>query len=99
MSTIRTFQDLQNYVNNNPLPDFECQPQYTMSNAEVENLDMVALHHIPNDAPRNVGPSKSKWSVIAFPEQLAIFYTRVKSTTWKLEPGLFMKRYTFTKST
>ena len=27
-----------------------------MSNAEMDNLDLVALHHIPNDAPRNVGP-------------------------------------------
>ena len=27
-----------------------------MSAAEMENLDLVALHHVLNDAPRNVGP-------------------------------------------
>ena len=33
-----------------------CEPKYTMSAAEMENLDLVALHHVPNDAPRNVSP-------------------------------------------
>ena len=56
MSSIRTFQELQVYVNNNPLPEFVCESKYTMSPAEMEHLDLVALHHLPNNAPRNVGP-------------------------------------------
>ena len=35
MSSIRTFTDLQVYVNNNPLPEFVCEPKYTMSPAEI----------------------------------------------------------------
>ena len=71
MSTIRTFHNLQIYVNNNPLPDFECQPQYTTSSAEIENLDLTALHHIPNNAPRNVGPIQIKGDGNCFPRTIS----------------------------
>ena len=56
MSSIQTFTDLQVYVNNNPFLEFVCEPKYTMSATEMENLDLVALHDVPNDAPRNVSP-------------------------------------------
>ena len=36
MSSIQTFTDLQVYVNNNPLPEFVCEPKYIMSAAEIE---------------------------------------------------------------
>ena len=66
MSSIRTFTDLQVYVNNNPLPEFVCERKYTMSAAEMENLDLVALHHVPNDAPRNVSPIQigRRWELL-----------------------------------
>ena len=83
MSMLRSFQDLQNYVTNNPLPDFQCQPQYTMSNAEMENLDLVALHHIPNDAPRNVGPIQIEGDGNCFPRTIS--YILYKSQNHYME--------------
>ena len=56
MSVIRSFHALQQYVNNNPLSPFVGEPQYNLSNEEMDNVDLVALHHMPRDAPRNVGP-------------------------------------------
>ena len=66
MSSLQTFRDLQAYINNNPLPDFVCEPKYTVSAAEMENLDLVALHHVPNDAPRNVGLMKQDQYQVSF---------------------------------
>ena len=51
MSVLRSFADLQHYVTNHPLPAFVGEPQYNLTNEEMENLDLVALHHIPRDAP------------------------------------------------
>ena len=67
MSSLQTFQDLQAYINNNPLPDLVWEPKYTMSAAEMENLDLVALHHVPNDAPRNVSPIEIEGNGNCFP--------------------------------
>ena len=71
MSSIRTFQELQVYVNNNPLPEFVCEPNYTMSPAEMEQLDLVALHHLPNDAPGNVGPIEIEGDGNCFPRTIS----------------------------
>ena len=51
MSVLNSFTDLQQYVNNNQLPAFVGEPQYNLSNEEMENLNLVPLHHIPRDAP------------------------------------------------
>ena len=51
MSLFQSFSDLEEYVRSNPLPTLLGQPHYNITNAEMDNLDLVALHHIPNDAP------------------------------------------------
>ena len=51
MSCFWSFSDLEEYVRSNPLPAFLGQPHSNMTNAEMDDLDLVALHHIPNDAP------------------------------------------------
>ena len=56
MRAIQSFAELQQYVNSHPLPAFVGEPQYNLSNEEMENLDLVALHHIPRDAPCNASP-------------------------------------------
>ena len=56
MNALRSFADLQHYVTDYPLPAFVAEPQHNLSNEEMDNLDLVALHHIPRDAPPNVGP-------------------------------------------
>ena len=83
MSSIRTFTDLQVYVNNNLLPEFVCEPKYTMSAAETENLDLVALHHVPNDAPRNVSPIQIEGDGNCFPRSIS--YILYKSQNHYME--------------
>ena len=51
MSLFQSFSDIEEYVRSKPLPAFLGQPHYNMTNAEMDNLDLVALHHIPSDAP------------------------------------------------
>ena len=83
MSSIQTFTDLQVYVNNNSLLEFMCEPKYTMSAAEIENLDLVALHHVPNDAPRNVSPIQIKGDGNCFPRSIS--YILYKSQSHYME--------------
>ena len=56
MNAINSFDDLATYVNQNPLPYFSDKPNDRVLQQELLNLDMVAFHHIPNDAPQRVAP-------------------------------------------
>ena len=56
MSRLRTFEQLVAYVNSNPLPEFKGVPNVNMTEADKANLDFVALHHLPNDAPNGFAP-------------------------------------------
>ena len=56
MSSLSSYNELQEYVNKNPLPNFNDEPNDTIAQEEINNLDMVALHHIPHDAPQRIAP-------------------------------------------
>ena len=56
MSRPRTFEQLVAYVNSNLLPEFEGVPNVNMTEADKANLDFVALHRLPNDAPDGFAP-------------------------------------------
>ena len=51
ISSISNFDDLQEYVNSNPLPGFEDSVQQDMTENDKSKLHFVALHHLPQDAP------------------------------------------------
>ena len=51
LSAINSFEELVTFVNNNPLPCFTDELNDTITQQEIHNLDMVALHHIPDNAP------------------------------------------------
>ena len=53
MSSIRSYDELAQYVNHNPLPAFDDEPNDAKAQQEINNLDMVALHHLPDDTPEN----------------------------------------------
>ena len=57
MSALRSSDELVQYVNNNPLPAFNDEPNDAIAQQEINNLDMVALHHIPPDAPTELPQS------------------------------------------
>ena len=71
MSVLGSFADLQHYVTNHPLPAFVAESQYNLSNEEMDNLDLVALHHISRDAPRNIGPVEIIGDGNCFPQTLS----------------------------
>ena len=56
MSSISSFDDLQEYVNSNPLPAFEGSAQQDMTENDKSKLDFVALHHLPQDALDSFAP-------------------------------------------
>ena len=56
MHSISNFDDLQQYVNSNLLPNFEGLPNVNMTEEDKANLDFVALHHLPNDALDGFAP-------------------------------------------
>ena len=58
LSSKQTFTDLQNYVQSNPLPPFVCELHTQMTEAAKPNLNYVALHYLPHDAPDSYAPYK-----------------------------------------
>ena len=56
MSALRSYHELVQYINNNPLPAFNNELNDAIAQQEINNLDMVALHHIPPDAPERIAP-------------------------------------------
>ena len=48
MSALTTCDQLVQYVNNQPLPEFTDEPNDAIAQEEINNLNMVALHHIPH---------------------------------------------------
>ena len=80
MSAITTFDELVAYVHNHPLPPFTDQPNNTITQGELHNLDMVALHHIPNDAPQRVAPISIEGDGNCFPRTISyILYNQKPS--------------------
>ena len=80
MNAINNFDDLATYVNQNPLPCFSDKPNDRVLQQELLNLDMVALHHIPNDAPQGVAPVSVEGDGNCFPRTVS--YLLYKSE-WK----------------
>ena len=71
MNAINNFDDLATYVNQNPLPCFSDKPNDRVLQQELLNLDMVALHHIPNDAPQRVAPVSVEGDGNCFPQTIS----------------------------
>ena len=68
---IRNFDDLQAYVNSNPLPEFEGVTNDNMLESDKANLDFVALHHLPNDAPDGFAPISMEGDGNCFPRTVS----------------------------
>ena len=67
MSALTTYDQLVQYVNNNPLPEFTDEPNDAIAQEEIHNLDIKALHHIPHDAPHRVAPISVEGDGNCFP--------------------------------
>ena len=75
MIRLRNFEQLVAYVNSNPLPEFEGVPNVNMTEADKANLNFVALHHLPNDAPDGFAPISIERNGNCFPRTVS--YTEI----------------------
>ena len=70
------FDSLQDYIKRNPLPFFDCHINLQLSECDRQNLDVVALHYIPADAPEGLAPCKIGSDGNCFPRTLSFICFR-----------------------
>ena len=58
----------------------------TIAQHEIQNLDMVALHHILDDAPQRIAP------ISIAGDSTVIFCSNQKADIWKCEFALSMRQ-------
>ena len=51
-----SYAELHTYVSQNPLPGLECHISLNMSQQDMDQIDFVALHYSPSDAPASCAP-------------------------------------------
>ena len=66
----KTFVQLQHYITENPLPDCNYVANNMLMQAEADMLDMVALHHMPNDMPAGLAPLQVEGDRNCFPHTI-----------------------------
>ena len=67
MAQQRTFVQLEHYMRANPITDCDYVSNNMLMQAEAELLDMVALHHMPNDMPTGLAPLQVEGDGNCFP--------------------------------
>ena len=65
------YNDLQEYVKRNPLPFFDCHIDLVLSAHDRDNIDNVALHYLPTDAPEGFVPCRIGSDGNCFPRTLS----------------------------
>ena len=69
----RSFVQLRQYINSNPIPDLICHANDKLMQEETINLDLVAMHYMPTDMSSALAPVQIEGDGIAYLEQLAIY--------------------------
>ena len=83
MSSLQTFEELQAYINSNLLPEFVCEPKYTMSAEEMEKLDWLHCIMYPMIPQEMSALLKLKAMGIASHGQSVTFCIKLKTIIWK----------------
>ena len=76
LSSFTSYADLKDYVLKNPIPFFDCHINSILSEEDRENLDLVALHYCPPDAPEGFAPCKIGADGNCFPRTLSFISFR-----------------------
>ena len=78
----KTYAQLCRYINSNAIPDLICVPNDTLTQKELNNLDLVAMHHMPNDMPANLAPLQTGTDGNCFPRTVnyLLFKTQERYT-------------------
>ena len=58
LANMNTFEELAEYIKKNPLPFLDFHINDSLSENDRDDLDLVALHYKPNDAPQDLFPCK-----------------------------------------
>ena len=67
----RTFVQLECYITANAIPEFNYVENDMLMQAEADLLDMVALHHMPNDMPPRLAPLQVEGDGNCFPHTIS----------------------------
>ena len=81
----RTYAQLSRYVNENAIPDLICIPDDTLHQEEIQNLDLVAMHHMPNDMPPALAPLQTAADGNCFPRTISYLLFKTEASTLKYE--------------
>ena len=87
----RSFVQLRQYINSNPIPDLICHANDKLMQEETVNIDLVAMHYMPTDMPSALAPVQIEGDGNCLPRQLAIYCQNHRRCTWKSECVLSMK--------
>ena len=71
LSQQRIFVQVEHYITANPIPDCNCVANDMLMPAEAELLDMVTLHHMPNDSRTGTSANRSGWKLLPQDNQLS----------------------------
>ena len=80
----RTFVQLEHYIRANPIPDCNCVANNILTQAEAELLDMVALHHMPNDMPAGLAPLQVEGDGNCFPHTISYLLFKTENRYTKI---------------
>ena len=67
------------YINVNEIPDLICIPDDTLRQEEIENLDLVAMHHMPNDMPLGLAPLQTAGDGNCFPRTISYLLFKIQA--------------------
>ena len=62
---------MQRYIGDNPIPDLICGPNDSLLQSETNTLDLVELHHMPNDMPAGYAPLQIEGDGNCFPRTVS----------------------------
>ena len=88
ISSISNFDDLQEYINSNPLPAFEGSVQQDMTENDKSKLDFVALHHLPQDAPDSFAPISVDGDGNCFPRSVSYILEKHEDRHKEIRVGI-----------
>ena len=76
LSSYSNYEDLSEYVKENPLPFFDVNIDLILHDHDRSHLDPVALHYIPHDAPQGFASCKIQGDGNCFPRTLSFICFR-----------------------
>ena len=74
----RSFFQLQRYIAANPIPQLANAADDTSTQSETNILDLVALHHIPEDTDPNFAPVQIEGDGNCFPHTISYLLSKTQ---------------------